>query len=124
MRILVTGANGLVGSRLSRTLAAQGHQVIAASRGESRLDASFEYFSVELSDEAAVASLVERTQPEAIVNPASMTEVDRCQNEPELAWTLTASGSVPVARRSATATPSRWSISALSRCAGSRSRRR
>ena len=36
-----------------------------------------------------------------------------------LAWTLTASGSAPVARRSATATPSRWSISALSRWAGS-----
>ena len=36
-----------------------------------------------------------------------------------LAWTLTASGSAPVARSSATATPSRWSISALSRWAGS-----
>ena len=36
-----------------------------------------------------------------------------------LAWTLTASGSVPVARSSATATPSRWSMSALSRWAGS-----
>ena len=36
-----------------------------------------------------------------------------------LAWTLTASGSAPVARSSATATPSRWSMSALSRWAGS-----
>jgi dTDP-4-dehydrorhamnose reductase len=86
MRILVTGANGLVGSRLARALAARGHRIIAASRGESRLDASFEYFPVELSDESAVSSLVERTQPSVIINPASMTEVDRCQNEPLLAY--------------------------------------
>ena len=46
-------------------------------------------------------------------------EVDGSALMALLAWTLTASGSVPVARSSATATPSRWSISALSRWAGS-----
>src|SRR4029453_13337111 len=37
----------------------------------------------------------------------------------ELACTLTASGSAPVARSSATATPSRWSMRAFKRWAGS-----
>ena len=48
-----------------------------------------------------------------------LPEVDGRALMAVLAWTLTESGSVPVARRSATATPSRWSMSALSRWAGS-----
>ncbi|HMZ52808.1 MAG TPA: NAD-dependent epimerase/dehydratase family protein, partial [Candidatus Sumerlaeota bacterium] len=35
MRILITGANGLVGSALCREAAARGHQVFALVRGDS-----------------------------------------------------------------------------------------
>ena len=46
MRVLVTGSNGLVGSRLSKLLEGQGHEVLGVSRGEgsatgaSRFDAA------------------------------------------------------------------------------------
>ena len=36
MRITVTGANGLVGSRLCRLLVVEGHAVTAVARGERR----------------------------------------------------------------------------------------
>lgn len=86
MRILVTGANGLVGSRLCDQLARDGHEVIGASRGERRASGSWRYVRCELTAEGEVARTVEDAAPEVIINPASMTEVDLCEKEPEKAY--------------------------------------
>src|SRR5262245_1617476 len=86
MRVLVTGSNGLVGSRLCRLLVQKGHQVVGASRGERRAQGDYEYRSVELTDTAQAFSAVEDYRPEVVVNPASMTEVDGCEKDPEKAY--------------------------------------
>lgn len=86
MRFLVTGANGLVGSRLCRLLAERGHQVFGTSRGERRATGSFEYVPCELTSEREVQAAFESARPEVVINPASMTEVDRCEKDPEAAY--------------------------------------
>lgn len=90
MRVLVTGSNGLVGSRLSRLLVSQGHQVLGISRGARAPGASgdYGYAPVELTDLGQVDRAVEAFAPEAIVNTVAMTEVDACEKEPERAFRI------------------------------------
>lgn len=71
MRILVTGANGQLGSEL-------------------RCVASVDYIftdieELDICDEGAVAEYVERNQIDTIVNCAAYTNVDRAEDEPEVA---------------------------------------
>lgn len=84
MKVVVTGANGLVGSRLCALLARQGHAVTGLSRGPSRI--AQPYASVELTDAAAVKRALDELKPEAVINPASMTEVDGCERDPAGAY--------------------------------------
>jgi dTDP-4-dehydrorhamnose reductase len=84
MRLVVTGANGLVGSRLCALLASRGHEVTGVSRGAARIPGPF--VSVELTDPAAVKRALDELKPEAVINPASMTEVDGCEKDPAGAY--------------------------------------
>jgi dTDP-4-dehydrorhamnose reductase len=78
VRILLTGANGQVGWELQRSLAPLG-EVIAFDR--SQLD---------LADHDAVRQRVRAIAPNAIVNAAGYTAVDRAESEPELARAINA----------------------------------
>lgn len=82
MRVLVTGINGLVGSRVAAVLASKGHAIVGIGRGPRRVDFPGEYASVDLSDEETLSWTVRQARPDVILNPASMTEVDRCETSP------------------------------------------
>jgi len=86
MRITVTGANGLVGSRLCRLLVVEGHAVTAVARGERRTVGDYAYLSCDLSDHDGVRRALDASRPEAIVHTASMTDVDGCERNPDGAW--------------------------------------
>lgn len=80
MKVVVTGANGLVGSRLCALLARQGHAVTGLSRGPSRI--AEPYISLDLTDAGAVKRALDELEPEAVINPAAMTDVDGCERDP------------------------------------------
>jgi dTDP-4-dehydrorhamnose reductase len=76
--ILVTGANGLVGSRLLARLAAEGgHDVLAVGRGVLREPAPqrVRYVEVDLLVPDSLQALIEREEPAAILHAAAMTEL-------------------------------------------------
>jgi dTDP-4-dehydrorhamnose reductase len=98
MRIVVTGANGLVGSRCCALLAAQGHSVLGLGRGARRVQGDFAYVTCELSREAEVAAAIGEPRPEAILHTASMTEVDACEREPDAAFAANVVATTNVAR--------------------------
>jgi dTDP-4-dehydrorhamnose reductase len=79
MRVLVTGVNGLVGSRLARLLEARGHEVTGLGKGPQRCALSGEYISINLTDDFALTATVRNRRPEVIINAASMTDVDACE---------------------------------------------
>jgi dTDP-4-dehydrorhamnose reductase len=100
MRITVTGANGLVGSRLCRLLAVEGHTVTAVARGERRTVGDYQYLSCDLADHEGVGRALALSQPEVVVHTASMTEVDACERNPDAAWAANTVAAANVARHS------------------------
>lgn len=74
----MTGRNGQVGWELARALAPLG-ELIALDRSE-----------LDLAKPDQIDTVLERIQPEIIVNAAAYTAVDKAESEPELAQTVNA----------------------------------
>lgn len=98
MRFLVTGSNGLVGSRVCSLLHQGGQQVVGLGRGARRTGGEYGYASVDLTREADVAAAVETAAPEVVIHCASMTEVDACEKDPEAAYAGNVAAAAAVAR--------------------------
>lgn len=86
MRILVTGAQGMLGRTLMRRLPAAGHEAIPTARAD-----------LDLIHTAAVAERLRAVQPQVVIHTAAMTAVDRAETEPDLAWAGNALASANVA---------------------------
>ena len=85
MKILITGANGLLGQKLIELLSLKGEEVIATARGKNRFpkDNNYVYQSLDVTDGAAVMAVVSKHQPDVIIHTAAMTNVDECETEKE-----------------------------------------
>ncbi|UCZ76035.1 dTDP-4-dehydrorhamnose reductase [Dickeya zeae] len=86
MKVLLTGANGQLG-RCFQDRLPQGWSVLAT-------DAD----SLDITDEAQVQATVKSWQPDAIVNAAAYTAVDKAESEPELAARINVAGPEYLAR--------------------------
>jgi len=90
MKILITGANGLLGQHLVKLLLkASTNDVIATSKSEPRFiiqDSRVHYYSLDITDGIAVNLLIEKLQPDTIIHCAALTQVDECEVNPIKAW--------------------------------------
>lgn len=86
-KVLITGANGLLGQKLQDHYSQKaGYKVLATGRGEnrrSRQDAHISYQMLDISDRQQVQQVVANWQPNVIINSAAMTNVDACETDPE-----------------------------------------
>lgn len=79
-KIVVTGASGMLGSRLVPYLRECGHQVETISRsGESSVRS-------DLTDPIQAATALERASPEVVINLAALANVDECERFPHRAY--------------------------------------
>jgi dTDP-4-dehydrorhamnose reductase len=87
MKVLVTGANGLLGQHLVKHLLQKNYQVIATGRGATRLpiepSLQYRYHALDITDATAVYKLMSMEQPDIVVHAAAMTQVDDCELNPE-----------------------------------------
>ncbi len=83
MKILITGAKGMLGSDLTQAFEAD-HKVLGVGRG-SATHLTIPYFSFDLTDQRRLTALVEKERPEIIFHTAAMTDVDGCQSQPQAA---------------------------------------
>ena len=87
MRIMVTGATGMLGQEVLRVLNNRGHQCLGVSTAD-----------FDLLDAAAVRRSVLAYMPEAIVHCAAYTAVDQAESEPEKCIAVNGMGAVHLAR--------------------------
>lgn len=77
MRMLVTGANGLLGSAVAAELTRRGHTCIAAGRApQPRCADAAAYVQTDLCDAQAVQACIADTRPDAVIHCAAWTDVD------------------------------------------------
>ena len=70
MKILVTGAGGLVGRALVEHCVANGDEVVSCDRA-----------SLDISDRNRVDELVGKARPDVVINCAAWTDVDGCEGD-------------------------------------------
>ncbi len=92
MKILITGANGLLGQHLVKLLLdTTTHDIIATGKGEARFafqDSRLHYFALDITDGMAVNLLLQKLQPDTIIHCAALTQVDECEQHPIKAWEI------------------------------------
>jgi dTDP-4-dehydrorhamnose reductase len=84
MKILITGSNGLLGQKLLHKLRVDTTiELIATSKGENRVTekGGYTYFDLDITNNDAVAKLIESENPQVVINTAAMTNVDLCEDE-------------------------------------------
>ena len=90
MRILITGANGLLGQHLVKELFdTTAHEIIATGKAEPRFiiqDSRVQYYSLDITDGMAVNVLLDNLQPDTIIHCAALTQADECELNPVKAW--------------------------------------
>jgi dTDP-4-dehydrorhamnose reductase len=92
MRLLVTGASGMLGRDVMRGGERAGYELAGLARTE-----------LDVADAAAVERVFERLRPDAAVNCAAWTDVDGAETHPGQARAVNADGAGNVARAAAAA---------------------
>jgi len=86
-RILITGANGFLGSNLCHVLSRNKvYEIFGTSRsGSAGLPDGSQFFRGDLLDKTFVSDLVSRIGPDIVINTVSLVNVDLCEENPGLA---------------------------------------
>lgn len=88
MRILVTGASGLLGGRLAQLLARR--HAVTAARHTAATPLGLETAPLDLRSEDSVVAALAAARPDVVVHAAACADVDMCEREPEMARLLNA----------------------------------
>jgi len=88
MRILVTGANGLLGQKLVLRLQQKNDiELIATARGKLNLPQQRGvFYSLDVTHEGEVNRVISTTKPTVVINTAAMTQVDQCETDRDECW--------------------------------------
>lgn len=87
MKVLITGANGLLGQYLVKDCLAAGYAVVATGKGSCRLPQDMAgaagYTIMDITDKKEVEAVILRGKPDIIVHGAAMTQPDACEQDKE-----------------------------------------
>ena len=87
MKVLITGARGLVGRALTQHCQEQGDEVFA-----------YDHHALDIADGEQVETIVGERRPDAVINCAAWTDVDGCESNPEKARDVNSLGPQNLAR--------------------------
>jgi dTDP-4-dehydrorhamnose reductase len=86
LKVLVTGAGGMLAADLVPALAAAGHEVVPLTRAD-----------LDVTAPTAVREVVARTRPDLVVHAAAYTRVDDAEAHPDAAHRVNATGAALMA---------------------------
>ncbi len=90
LKLLITGAIGLYGSKLARLAIDRGIEVYSCDVQEMPVCGNFVKFDV--SNKELVTEAFRRVKPDVVVHAATLTDVDKCELNRELAWKVNVEG--------------------------------
>ena len=100
-RVLITGANGLLGQHLVQLMGRMPEYDVLAT-GRDRMPrfsgGSCGYTQLDITDPAAIERIFADFAPDVVVNCAAMTQVDQCESERETCWQVNATAVETLAR--------------------------
>ena len=88
-RVLITGANGLLGQELVRQMSNRpAYDILATGRDSAPrfTGGSCGYVPMDVTDTRAVERVFQDFSPDVVVNGAALTEVDVCEHQREACW--------------------------------------
>lgn len=80
MKLLVTGASGLLGINLA-VEAMREHEVIGVDRGMLK-SAPFRILRANLAHDGSIDSILDATQPDWLINCAALASLEKCEEDP------------------------------------------
>lgn len=97
MRILVTGASGLLGIKLLKEFQLKGYEVIPTHHSKPLHPNSMK---LDITEKQAVNNLITKTKPDIIIHAAAETNVDLCEKRPKHAHHVNVQGTRNIAKAS------------------------
>jgi dTDP-4-dehydrorhamnose reductase len=90
LRILITGASGLYGSKLAKISLSQGLEVYSTDVQELSVYGNF--LKLDITDKPSVEDAFSKVKPNVVVHAATLTDVDKCETNKDLAWKINVEG--------------------------------
>lgn len=85
MNILITGANGMLGSSLCKLYHSK-HKVFAIHRDNQVYSPCFKDFKLDLLDKKKIFKIFNKIKPDIVIHCAGLTNIEICEKEPDLAY--------------------------------------
>lgn len=96
MKLLVTGASGLLGTRICQIGSKQNYRVYSVH--SQHVPQSGTPIKLDITDGIAVKKAFAKIRPDAVVHAAALSDVDKCEREKELAWKINAEATSTIAQ--------------------------
>ena len=90
MKLLITGASGLYGSKLASRAIEKDFEVYSSDVQELSVYGTF--VKLDVSNKELVNEVFKRVKPDVVVHAASLTDVDKCELNQDLAWKINVEG--------------------------------
>jgi len=97
MKILITGASGLLGNKIAQ-IALPKHIVYSGYNQHPAIHGTL--IELDITNQAQVESAFKKIKPDAVIHSAALTNVDLCEQNPELAEQVNVEGTLNIVENS------------------------
>ena len=101
MKLLITGASGLYGSKLAQMALSKNYEVYSSDIQSLSVYGNF--VKLDISGKEQVDEAFKTIKPDVVVHAATLTDVDKCELNKELAWKVNVEGTKNIVEAAKTA---------------------
>ncbi len=96
-KLMIFGGSGFVGGNMTKVAQKQGWRVIIADSFYRPGVDEVEWLTVDITDKEQIEKAIDVIKPQAVVNLAAIADIDKVENNKELAWSVNVTGAKNIA---------------------------